>query len=300
MLDRNSQLAVPDESYFIPQLAARHGGRFEPDEFLDDLGRLPTLREWGVGVEDVRSRLGENMDLGDAIEAVFDAYAARRGKSRWGDKTPLYMQYLGLLERLFPQALYVHLIRDGRDAALSYLAVPAGIMTEAFGHPRDAAGFACQWRTEVEAARKLGRRAGPKRYLEVRYESLVASPDPELQRICDFAGLPYEPAMLEYAGSVDVSDKAHQQSLRRPPTPGLRDWRTEMSDADVIAFERIAGDLLLELGYPVSGSETPRLTLPARARLASYRAKTGAWRATGRLVQRSPLWRRRHPPLLAS
>ncbi len=297
MLDRNPQLAVPDESYFIPQLAARHGGRFEPEEFLDDLGRIATLREWGVGVEDVRSRLGENMDLGDAIGAVFDAYAARRGKSRWGDKTPLYMQYLGLLERLFPQALFVHLIRDGRDAALSYLAVPAGIMTESFGHPRDATGFACQWRTEVGAARALGRRAGPERYLEVRYESLVDDPETELRGICNFAALPYEQAMLEYTGSVDVSDKAHQQSLRKPPTPGLRDWRTEMSADDITAFERIAGDLLMELGYPLSKSETFRLSVPARARLTSYRAKTGAWRATGRLVQRSPLWRRRHPPL---
>ena len=84
--------------------------------------------------------------LGDAIGAVYEVYAARRGKTRWGDKTPLYMQYLGLLDRLFPTATYAHLIRDGRDAAMSYLTVPAGIMTESWGHPRDVTGFACQWR----------------------------------------------------------------------------------------------------------------------------------------------------------
>ena len=44
------------------------------------------------------------MTTGDAIAAVFEAYAAERGKPRWGDKTPLYMQYLPLLERLFPTA----------------------------------------------------------------------------------------------------------------------------------------------------------------------------------------------------
>ena len=100
------------------------------------------------------------MTTGEAIGAVFAAYAAERGKARWGDKTPLYMQYLPLLERLFPDARFVHLIRDGRDAALSFLSVPAGIMTEGWGHPRDAAGFACQWATEVRAARELGRRVG--------------------------------------------------------------------------------------------------------------------------------------------
>ena len=100
------------------------------------------------------------MTTGEAIAAVFAAYAAERDKARWGDKTPLYMQHLDLLERLFPDARYVHLIRDGRDAALSFLSVPAGLMTEGWGHPRDAAGFACQWATEVAAARALGARVG--------------------------------------------------------------------------------------------------------------------------------------------
>ena len=68
----------------------------------------------------------------------------------------------------------MHLIRDGRDAALSHLAVPKGIMTEGWGHPRDARGFACLWRAEVRAARALGRRVGDGRYLELRYEDLVA------------------------------------------------------------------------------------------------------------------------------
>ncbi len=174
MLDRNARLAVPDESYFVPQLARRHRDWLDPAAFVDDLRRLPTLVEWGVSYEDVAPRLRPGMPTGDAIAAVFETYAAERGKSRWGDKTPLYMQHLSLLERLFPDARYVHLIRDGRDAALSFLSVPAGIMTKGWGNPRDAAGFACQWAIEVRAARGLGARVGPGRYLEVRYETLVA------------------------------------------------------------------------------------------------------------------------------
>ena len=48
MLDRNPALAVPDESYFVPQLARRHRGTVEPASFVDDLRRLPTLAEWGL------------------------------------------------------------------------------------------------------------------------------------------------------------------------------------------------------------------------------------------------------------
>ena len=74
--------------------------------------------EWDS--EDVRRRLRPGMPVGDAIGAVYESYAAAHGKPRWGDKTPMYMRHLTLLERLFPEARYVHLIRDGCDAALSF------------------------------------------------------------------------------------------------------------------------------------------------------------------------------------
>lgn len=291
MLDRNPELAVPDESYFVPQLARRHRTPVDPAAFLDDLRRLPTLVDWGLSPASVRARLRPGMTTDDAIAAVFAAYAAERGKARWGDKTPLYMQHLDLLERLFPDARFVHLIRDGRDAALSFLSVQAGLMTEGWGHPRDAAGFACQWATEVASARELGARVGGQRYRELRYEALVADPEGELRTVCSFAGLEYDPAMLDYVGQTDSARKAHQQRLNEPPRQNVRKWRTEMSESDRHAFEEVAGALLAELGYEVEIRGT------ARGKLAAYRLRTGAWRGIGVLVQRSPLWSRRHPPL---
>ena len=176
--------------------------------------------------------------------------------------------------------------------------MPAGVVTEGWAHPRTIDGFAAQWRTEIRAARKLGERLGSARYLELRYEALVADPAEVLSRVCAFADLPYDPVMLSYAGEVDVSAKPHQQSLTRPPTPGLRDWRRELSPEDVAAFEAVAGDLLAELGYEVSTPVTAGGPgLPARLRLARYSAMTGAWRAMGRTVRRTRLWSRRHPPL---
>lgn len=293
MLDRHSELAVPDESYFVPQLADRHLRRVDADEFVDDLRRIDTLAEWDVPLDRVRARLPDASPIGAAIGTVYAVYAEEHGKRRWGDKTPMYMQNLRLLERLFPDALFVHLIRDGRNAATSFLSMPRGIVTENWMYPRDPAGFACQWRTEVKAARRLGRRVGGSRYLEVRYEELVDDVEGVLHAICKFARLSYEPGMTDYAGNVDVSAKPHQQSLTRPPTPGLRDWRTQMSPDDVGAFDRVAGDLLHELGYETH--EAPDAL--GRLRRTSYGVRATAWRAASFGVRRSPLWRRRHPPL---
>jgi len=298
ILDRSPGIAIPDETFFIPQLAHRHSSPVDPDEFLDDIRRLPRLAAWDVPAEDFAARLRPGMSVGEALAAVFSAYAAKHGKPRWGDKTPMYMRHLGLIERLFPDAQYVHLIRDGRDAALAFLDMPEGVVTRTWAHPRSSAGFACEWRTEVRRARDLGRRLGPLRYLEVRYEDLVADTAVVVRSTCEFAGLPFEPGMLEYADAVDVSAKPHHQRLLQPPTRGVRDWRTQMERGDALAFEAIAGDLLSELGYELLDADSARRGARAAVPLAWYRLRMGTWNAAAHVTQRSPLWRRRHERLI--
>src|SRR4029077_16222852 len=124
MLDRSSEIAIPYESFFVTPLAHRHGTQPHIDDFVDDLGRFYQLYEWGISPEEVRPRLHEGMTTGEAIAAVFEVYAEHEGKPRWGDKTPLYMQHLPLLEGLFPDALWVHLVRDGRKDDLSVHTLP--------------------------------------------------------------------------------------------------------------------------------------------------------------------------------
>ena len=296
ILDRSPGIAIPDETFFVPQLAHRHGGVVDPDELLEDVRRLPRLAAWDVPLEDIASRLRPGMTIGEALDAVFQAYAAKHDKPRWGDKTPMYMRHLRLIDRLFPEAQHVHLIRDGRDAALAFLDMPKGVVTRTWAHPRSAAAFACEWRTEVRRARELGARVGPSRYHEVRYEDLVADTEGVVRSICTFAELPFEAAMLEPAGNVAVSEKPHHQRLLQPPTRGVRNWREQMSEEDVRAFEGVAGDLLDELGYELrTGNREP--TSRGRAALAWYRARMEAWNAAASATQRSPLWRRRHARL---
>ena len=99
-----------------------------------------------------------------------------------------------------------------------------------------------------------------------------------MRSICAFADLPFEPAMLEFAGNVDVSAKPHHQRLLQPPTRGVREWREQMSAADVEAFEAVAGDLLSELGYEVRTGRAPAD--------AAGEAALGWYRAHGRVERR--------------
>jgi hypothetical protein len=114
---------------------------------------------------------------------------------------------------------------------------------------------------------------GPARYREIRYEELVERPEAVLRAICPFAGVPFDPSMLRYherADQIVSSDERrnHHTRLGRPPTKGLRDWRTQMSASDLAGFEAIAGDLLEDLGYERA---VPRIPLSVSLRTASRR-----------------------------
>jgi hypothetical protein len=295
MLDRNTTLAIPYESFFVPQLAHRHGGRPKLDDFLDDLGRLRTLYDWGIKPDDVRPRLREGMTTSEAISAIFETYAERQGKARWGDKTPLYMQQLPLLQGLFPDAIWVHLVRDGRDAALSFLELPEGFSGKTWAQPRTAAQFAARWRTEILAAQRLGRHAGD-RYLELRYEDLVDEPEQWLRRVCEHASLPWEADMLDHTRPSDTAHMPEHRNLAQPPTPGLRDWRNQLSRDDALAFEHVAGDVLQGFGYELLEPGGSYPTRQGRLELARFATLSRSWNLTAATYQRSPLWRRSHPP----
>lgn len=292
MLNRHTQLAIPTESYFVAQLWDRHGPNPSRAAFLADIARLERIREWGVTPDDVAAWLPQQPAFGDAIQAVYRAYADARGKPRFGDKTPAYMQRLDLLERAFPTARYVHLVRDGRDAGLSFLAMRRRPRFN-WARPRDLVCFACQWRLEIERARRFGLTTAAGRYLELRYEDLVADAAGKLCEVCHFLELPFEPAMLEYHREFDAGRLLlDHPKLAEPPGAGRSRWREQLSLRQRMAFEAVAGNILDALGYE---REFPQLPVVLRARAAADRAAFGAraasWQAALVCLRRSSVWR---------
>jgi len=259
VLDSHSQLAIPGESHFLtPMLDDRaryeRDGEFEQNLFLADLGESERFLLWGLSAEEVRDALAESnsLDLPQAIRVLYAVYATCQGKPRYGDKTPNHVLRIPLFAGVFPEARFVHVIRDGRDVALSL------INLSEWG-PKDVGTAALRWRQFVEAGRRGATQIDPGRYLEIRYEELLTTPDEALLRLCGFVDLPFEKTMLRYYERADsllrtVSVPHSHASLRLPLTRGLRDWRTQMTDDDQAIFDSVAGDLLGELGYERPGS----------------------------------------------
>jgi hypothetical protein len=260
MFDSHPDMAIPNESGFIVRLARerRHyetSDGFDVDAFTRDFSTHVRFRPWDLTGDEVREALGNAVaDFSDAIRRLYHFYARREGKGRYGDKTPSYVMHLPLLAQLFPEARFVHIIRDGRDVALSHLDI------EGWG-PQSLDEAALHWKRQVLRGSSDGPGLGADRYREIRYEQLVDDPETTLVNVCEFVHLPYDVAMLRYFERAEQVAGAtpHFRNIYRPPTKGLRDWRQQMTDEDVMRFESVAGDLLARLGYETGGKESSRL-----------------------------------------
>ena len=269
MVTGNSQIAIPGESYFITELARRHHrpqGRFDLARFATDLEGHFWYRQWGLSDAELASALAADppTDYPEAIRRVYGAYARRHRAQRYGDKTPRYTMYTGRLARMFPEARFVHLIRDGRDVAMALIA-------RHDERPNTVGEAALFWRMRIWAGRRAAATLG-ERYLEVHYENLVADPEQTLRRVCEHLRLEFEPAMLDHtpiarAMLAGVHAPENHLSALGPLTPGLRDWRSQMSKADVVLFESLASGCLQACGYELSGIRRPSIGRGARRRL---------------------------------
>jgi protein-tyrosine sulfotransferase len=189
------------------------------------------------------------------IEAFAALCMHKTGKSRWGEKTPRNIGRLREIFRHFPEARFVHVLRDGRDVACSLRTHPRHRVEDGRLVPLDTwksiAACARRWRNDLEASRPFW---DDPRFHTVRYEALVNEPRSVLERLMAFLGEPWDEAMLAHAGTGspfrDVTRFAQNpEALGAVSTAALSRWQRDLDARDRRIFKRIAGPLLIELGY---------------------------------------------------
>jgi Sulfotransferase family len=264
MLDAHSQLAIPPETNFAVMLKA-----FDRDGAGAAVEAAVRSRHWGdfaIPAEDFARRVAvaQPAEFGDLLRSFYTLYAERRGKCRWGDKSPYYVWRMKKIRYLLPEARFVHIIRDGRDVALSTVPLWFG--------PDTVAGVAEHWLQTLAVARRQARDLPF--YVEVKYEDLVRDPAATLRRLCGFLELEWEESMLDYHRSAErrmaaetadweLADRViarderldiHRGLARPPATDRIGRWREEMSSTDLSAFESVAGKTLAGLGYELGAA----------------------------------------------
>jgi hypothetical protein len=259
IVNAHPELAIIHETQWVPRWYERRVG-LTPEghvtpELLRELFAYSRFDRLELEPREVAALLGGGAPLHYRrfVSELFDLHGRAKGKRLVGEKSPGYVRHVPTLHELWPEARFVHLIRDGRDVCLSALAWKKADHIlgrySTWGEDRVTTA-ALWWEWHVRLGRESSALLDAGQYHELLYQRLVAGPEAECERLCSFLAVPYDAAMLRFhEGRTRSRPGLGAKAAWLPITPGLRSWRTEMPTGDLARFEAAAGPLLSELGY---------------------------------------------------
>ena len=254
MMNAHSRLAVPDEMKYF-----RHvDGQYDLEAWQTSLPRedyLALARHY-LDVQDaVFSEATEALEaallatedrtLRGPYQALLSYWARAQGKARWGEKTPHNIFYVDVMAEMFPEAQFIHVVRDPRAVVRS--------MGASAYYSDEPVFNALNWRMSVRTGRRFFQEhLRPEQRHTVRYEDLVRDPESVLRSTCAFLGESFEPGMLRFYETAD-QDMAHEirtPSITNPVhEKGLTKWRERLSAAEVGLSEVLCREEMNTFGY---------------------------------------------------
>jgi len=206
---------------------------------------------------------------GDFLRIVMEAMARVQGVERWADCTPEHLLSLPRIKETIPKALVIHIIRDGRDVALS-MDKQNWIRPFPWDRRKGLLVAALYWEWIVKKGREYGKALGAD-YREVRYEELVGNPRETLAQLGVFVAqeLDYDRIQQVGIGSVSEPNSSFKQESDAGKFNPVARWKTSLSGDRLRDLECLIGDTLTDLGY---GLESSIAEAPNRAALEKMRA----------------------------
>jgi hypothetical protein len=255
ILSSHPRLYIPEETGFIPFIDKNAKGELTREhtaQILQNIGRLNYL--WKDLVSDVDKfylSLPEPT-LKYVLDSLYKQIIQPSGAERWGDKTPLYIRYIPQLMKIFPEAQFIHLIRDGRDCTLS--------AKKKWGSDHfymDNYYLLSNWVKNVNTGIDAGKYLSDEQYIQIRYEDLVFNPHETILKVCEYLREDFTQELLDHtpvARQVGPGQDHHIEVLRPINEGGVYRWKKVMSTFDKKMSEHIAGPTLRATGYESSDS----------------------------------------------
>lgn len=258
MLTASRQIAIPVEMHVLYTLPVKF--RAYQGMGWEDISRLMIAEMeshhffhlWEINLTDTYQKivtLPENeRSLARIIDEVYMSYAAQKfpDAKTWGDQSPINTFFWPYIHRVFPQAKYIHMLRDGRDVIASWLKLHGeDFLTEA----------TYRWKTSIQRAIALKKAVGSNQYLEIRYEDLVQHSEEKLSQICNFINIVFTPEMLDYyklPSTIEHKHHFYHQNLSKPVfTSSIGKWREQLTeDQQHYVLKNITNELM-QSGYIV-------------------------------------------------
>jgi len=278
LLHSHSQISAPFESKFLMHLQSKYGKRKtwqvkHREHYLKDLQTDRKLRlYWNIDftlLDQQLAALGEQTTYQEYYRQTMLAYDVSKAQhtTLLIDKNPFHTQFIDQLLKLFPEARFIHMVRDPRAAISS---------SKKINTQRSYPLLAEIWRTSnlrVEQYKKQHQQ----RFFTLKYEDLVGAPEEQLKRFCTWAAIAFEPAMLEHTRSnthagqlAAIEQHSHHKAVGQPINKDALDkWKKDLPTADQKNIEAITVEAAKKYGYVFNA--TPTVAKKARKKLAVMR-----------------------------
>lgn len=290
MLTAHPNIGIPPESGWLIELYDRYNQQTLEGKtvkaFIDDLLSVPKIEEWHLDREELLARLEclTPMDYSAAAEEIYRFYLEKQGpKSRWGDKNNYYLNHIDKLAMLFPEAQFLHIVRDGRDVACSYRDLSQATGRYAPTLPSGICEAAIHWTNNIGRIEKSLAHIGSQRSFTIRYEDLVSEPEATLTRVCAFLDEDFDEGMLafdELNKSENLEPEIYMswKALTRHPLTAARvgRWQREMFQEDQLLFELVANKTLRTYDYE-GAAISSTLSIPKLYLRGYVLLSQGAW-----------------------
>jgi Sulfotransferase family len=221
--------------------------------------RSRQFRRSGLDAAEITEKVVTSVTTGgEFLRAVMEEMARAGGFQRWAVWGPDNLLYIPTIKRQIPDALFIHVIRDGRDVAC---ALDRKEFIRPFRWDRSYRLYvsALHWMWKVQTGRRYGQVIGSD-YMEVRFEDLVLHPEEALTRVSAFIGenLDYEKIRKARLGSMDIPNTSFAEEWQSGSFSPVGRWERQLSDDKVTRLEGLVGELLVALGYPLSRADSTR------------------------------------------
>jgi hypothetical protein len=226
------------------------GGR---EKLLELWLRSKAFRRTGFGRDDLRSRILQECETGgDFLRITMAELARRNGVPRWALHDCDNILCMPTIKREIPDALFVHVVRDGRDAALS-MRKQHVVNPRLWPRKRALLAWALLWQWTVRKGRRFGQQF-PADYIEVRYEDLVGDPGKTLAVLGEFLDqdLDYERIRNNAIGRLLSPNTVWEEESRTQTFSPVERWKRKLSESEIDGLEFLIGGGLKEFAYPLS------------------------------------------------
>lgn len=261
------------ESNTFNLLGVRFGNlarRANRRKLLDAYYKSNLFERTGLVREEIDQQVMDNCgNAGDFLRIVMGTIARKQGVPRWAECTPLHLLNLPLIKRVVPDALIIHIIRDGRDVTASLHRI-GWIRPFRWDRSRACLVPAIFWRWIVGKGRRYGNAMGND-YMEVHYEDVVQNPRETLARIGKFIeqDLDYDKIQQVALGSVHDPNSSFRGDGKEAEAQTIGRWKSNFRPEEIRDIESLQRDLLQSTGYTLS-TQPEKLRPSLAVRLMSF------------------------------